>query len=206
MLISHGTELLQSRDQASTRRAVSFWPSLSCFVPFLIQLCAYSDPNPFPTPGIMRQQLLSSPRHTELWDREPETVQPRALQHKSNPSSTIPPRWKVNSSVTPEGGNTPSSASSFHQESTCTLYRGRTSPTQLWEQEIDAVPSALDMDKNLISILSCSLLITVQINYSAAERKMFSLVISPKNLIKWGNRVKLWQNQENSVSVRIEVS
>lgn len=60
------------------------------------------------------------------------------------------------------------------------LYHGRTSPTQLWEQEIDAVPSALDMDKNLISILSCSLLTTIQANYSAPESKTSSLVISPQ--------------------------
>lgn len=99
------------------------------------------------------------------------------------------PMWKVNSSVTPKGGNTPSL---LHQESTRMLYHGRTSPTQLWEQEIDAAPSALDMDKNLISILSCSLLITIQINYSAAESKTSSLVISLSNLMKWGNTVKLW--------------
>lgn len=53
-------------------------------------------------------------------------------------------------------------------------------PTQLREQEINAVPSTLDMDRDLISIPSRTLLITIQINHCAAESKTCYLLSSPK--------------------------
>lgn len=79
--------------QATTRSAVSFWPCLSFyFVPFLTHRSMPAlTLTLFPHQGIMRQQLLSAPRHTELWDREPQTAQARALQHKGSPiCSTVP--------------------------------------------------------------------------------------------------------------------
>lgn len=79
--------------QATTRPAVSFWPCPSfCFVPFLThRFMLPLTLTLFPHQGIMRQQLLSAPRHSEPWDRESETAQARALQHKGSPiCSTLP--------------------------------------------------------------------------------------------------------------------
>lgn len=156
-------------------------------MPFLTQVCACSDPNPFPTAG---DNETAAPVCTRTRGAVGQSQRQRRLEHCNTKAVRAAlqslPRWKVNTSVTPKEGNTPSAASSFHQESIRMLYHSRTSPAQLWEQEIGAVPSALDMDKNLISILSCSLLITIQINYSAAESKTSSLVISPKQLNQVG--------------------
>lgn len=147
---------------------VLIWTYLSfCFMPLLTPASTHT-----PTLGLFPKQVMTP--HL-LWDRELQRVQVQCLPHQGLSSPT---------QVTSECLSNPNGGTVFSllyvNQSTSLLYHGRTSSMQLWEQEINAVPSALDMNMDLISIPSCTLLIRTQINDPAAESKMYSLLSSPK--------------------------